>query len=367
MKFVWHRFALFAIAFVWFATGSYAAQYSDKLIVSGKRIGPFLVGVPSGHAEELLGEPVSSDGAMGGRGSESWYLGAIRGDKGRPFHRPPDLTEYSLEDMATDWAGHPGKVTSTGYFTTSPSFHTADGISVGSTLDEVRAKYPGIGTDPEVTGYWPLYGNVECFMDDKEGIGFAIRKSDGRCIEIGVVPRGGDWYAWGLPGVAGDYWIDASEDSVGDIKLGMTRAQILSLLGEPDKRDSVLDGEVWSWRVPAQNKDEPPGLAIYFHKLSNGTSVAEQIGFSSPAFVPNSGNPVHVGCTLAEIKAAGGNLVKMDSNSRLKFDAYADYNMGLIYDVRQPDSKCVAITLFSSPTRLDNEIFQALSTKLPGP
>jgi hypothetical protein len=231
---------------------------ANTLIVPGESIGGIFLGSGTeGRGEErALGEPAGSDAALGGQGSNEWYLGTHPGDKGLPFHRPGEIGANTQTDVEHDSAEHPGKVTCTKLYTTSPRFATAEGIAPGSTLEAIRAKFPDIQPDyayytdnkgpPPVT-IWPGYGEMEFQLDRKQGIAFAVRKSDGVCIEIDIVPRGTAGTYHYPPLAALDYTIDDVEGCLGDIKLGMTSAKLLSLLGKPDeerKAGSVAGGAV---------------------------------------------------------------------------------------------------------------------------
>ena len=329
---------------------------TNTLIVPGERIGGILLGSDSGPLERKLGNADYSEGVMGGKGFESWYLGTKHGDKGRPFHRPDEIGITFLRDMEHDSSEHPGKAAITQIYVTSPRFATAEGIAPGSTLEAIRAKFPGIQPEQGEISIFPMYGEMQFFMDAKQGIAFEVRKSDGVCIQVSVVPREGsgmkEFFTWGYTLAAQDYVIDDINGTVGDIKLGMTGAKLLALLGKPDeKRDvtTTAGGVLWRWRVPAQRPLELPALCVYLRKLPDGSLIVEQIRLSSRAFALT--DKIFPGCPLKDALEATGNISKLDSYKEISVDIYGDLRAGLLFDVRQGDSVCTAITIF--PALLD--------------
>jgi outer membrane protein assembly factor BamE (lipoprotein component of BamABCDE complex) len=95
-----------------------AAPTFDKLIVPGKRIGPIALGMPQPDVVKILGKPGPSSVISAERGTHSIY------------HYLPDLTVFIKSDSNRVY-----KISAV-----SPEYATADGIRVGMTEPEVRAK-----------------------------------------------------------------------------------------------------------------------------------------------------------------------------------------------------------------------------------
>jgi hypothetical protein len=320
----------------------------SRLIVPGQSIGSLRLGLEPGIYNGR--EPDGGDAAMGGKYCDLWYLGTPPGDKGRPFHRPDEIGTFSLRDMEHDSADHPGKVTTTAVYVTSPRFTTADGIGPGCSLANILEKYPNAHTGSHDPAYWPLYEHMEFYEDWKDGIGFAIQKSTGLCVQVCVVPVGGPrWFSWSPPLASSDYYIGTSYDESDYLKLGMTSAEVIALIGKPvqkPKMASYDEGAWWRWRLPPQASDEAPGLAIYMRKLSDGTLYAFQIRYSSPAFIVI--DSVFPGCPLKDAQA-DTRSVKIKSDPYNHTDIYGDLNQGLLFEVRPSDSICTAIDLVKPP------------------
>jgi len=300
--------------------------------------------------------------AMGGKRAGWWYLGARPGDKGRQFHRPDEIGIFWLRDMAHDSAAHPGKENVTAVYVTSPRFATAEGIAPGSTLAAILANYPnarrggaaGEEDDSDDSQYWPLYGLVEFYRDQKLGIGFAIQKSTSRCIQISVLPIDTPtFFRWFYPLAATDYVIDnGADDQIGDIKLNMTAADIITLLGKPDQTGKAVDlepGVWWRWRVPAQGKDETPGLSIYMRRLSDGSLFASQIRVTSPAFIVT--DKVYPGCPLKDMLEAVAGITKIDAIEPKGVALYGAPFAGLMFEANTSTSTCTAISIIPAPLR----------------
>lgn len=136
---------------------------------------------------------------MGGKGCEWWTLDKHGGVIGY----------FSFRDIEGDTAQHPGKTAVTSAYVTSPKFATATGVAVGSTLTAIRAEFPDLQPDegpPSDDKLRVTDGGMQFFMDKKRGIGFVVRKKDGLCIEIIVVPPPGStlrsYYHWFSPELA---------------------------------------------------------------------------------------------------------------------------------------------------------------------
>jgi hypothetical protein len=330
---------------------------AGRLIIPGKSIGELRLGPDTGEYNGA--ESDDGDAAMGGRRSSAWYLGARRGDKGRPFHRPDMIGTASLKDMEHDSAKTPGKLTITEVYVTSPRFATADGIAHGSKLDAILAKYPDAHSGDDDPANWALYGNMQFYRDQKHGIAFAIQKSSGVCVEVCVMPPGeGEFFIWGRPLATDDYLIDTIEQSIGSIKIGMSGAEIIALLGKPDQKaeaGSMAGGSWWRWRLPSQAKEETPCFSIYMRKLPGGDLGAYQIRVTSPAFTVT--DLIFPGCPLKDALEATWRVAKIDTSQydvkgrALGTDraVYGDLFSGLLFDIRTSDSVCTAISIFPAP------------------
>lgn len=322
---------------------------SGTLIVPGQGIGNIALGADALKAERELGKPDSSDAGMG-KVVESWWLGSKRGDKGRMFHRPDEigLRAHFNEDGS--------KYLISQVEVTSPKYATAEGIAPGATLDAIRAKFPDIQPDdsPEVK-FWPLYGAMQFFKDTKRGIAFAVRKSDGVCIQVSVMPPGdSEYFQWFYPAAAQDYVVDDLNGTVGGIELGMTDAKLLALLGKPDEKRDEAGGALWRWRVPPQPPLEQADLCVYLRKLPDGAFIAAQVRVSSRAFALT--DKIFPGCPLRDALQATPNVKKIDTDERQHTDIYADLRAGLMFDIRQRDSVCAAITIFPALLQVHSDM-----------
>jgi hypothetical protein len=340
---VLRKIAVCALVFC-FARAGFAqtgAHSENHLIVPGERIGALKLGARTADVDSPLGEPDFSDAATG-KASETWFVGVKRGDKGRPFHRPDEIALFCHRDTE----GHHYLITEIAV--TSPRFATADGIAPGSALAAIRSKFPQIKqleADPNAD-YWPPFGEIEFYLDTKQGIGFAIRKSDGVCVQILVAPSGEDYFRRLKPAVTMDYGIEPTGGNVGDLKLGMTGAELTRLLGAPAAKREIGFGFLWRWRLPAQNKNEPPAISIHFQKLPNGNLVANYIRLSSPFF--RFTNKIFPGCPLRDVLQATGSTQWLDSYAPKNgetIDVYGDLHAGLTFEVRRSDAVCTAIGL----------------------
>ncbi len=341
--------ALLAAAFACHCVAETPASPSKNLIVPGKSIGDIKLGADAAKVERELGKPDYSEGAMGGKGLESWRIGLRHGEPGRPFQNPGEIALTLLKDMEHDSAAHPSPYLVTQIQTTSPRFATADGIAPGAALDAIRAKYPDIEpVKPDAGEIWPSFGAMEFFQDTKLGIAFAVRKRDAVCIQIIVKPAGDDSLRAYYPSAAQEYVIDDVTGSVGDIRLGMTAAKLAALLGKPDEKRDVADyGQAWRWRLPSQRKMEVPALCVYLRKLPDGALIADQIRVSSPEFMLT--DKIFPGCPLKDALAATPHIAKLDSYDDERVDIYGDLRAGLLFEVRQTDSICTAIAVFPPP------------------
>lgn len=331
------------------------ANTPNTLIVPGKSIGEILLGTNAAtdNAVKALGK---DDGGRGGvDDAQEWYLGAHRGDKGRPFHRPDEIGIHTFTD--TDKRSIVPVIVQ--IYTTSPRFHTADGIAPGSTLGAIRKKYPRIQPDDGSHNdnddfpyafpyYWPCHGRMSFYIDAGQGIVFSIRGSDGVCVEIDVVRPGARRVIHYPPLAAEDYVIknfDLDGRTGSDIVLGMTDSKLLALLGNPGEKDETGYGSVWRWRLPAQGRHEPPGLNIFLWQLPDGTLIADQIELTSPAFVLDD-TMIHPGSPLKDVLAGKSPGISKLAGPQIDEtwkapDVYGDSD--LLFDIR--NSVCTSISI----------------------
>lgn len=145
--------ALFALVLFSLLAGcatssSYSSQTTpifDKLIVPGERIGPISLGMPQADVLKILGTPPESTIHTDGH-SRYYYA---------------DLTVFITRDSRVD-----------GIQTALPEYATAEGIRVGMTEPEVRAKLgkPKSVDDKGSSLLWYTYGSVlEICFDRSKG------------------------------------------------------------------------------------------------------------------------------------------------------------------------------------------------------
>ena len=168
-----------------------AATVEESLIVPGVWIGCLALGGPNNFdklIDKELGDPNSSDSAMGGHHSSVWILGTPP-DEGKDFPATYEIGSAGQKE------NRPGAVDITSLvWTTSSAYRTAEGIGPGSTLEQIRQQYPDLHLDDEMYGdaapkesnfrVWPLYGEMDFFVSKAQGIAFAIQKKEGICIEV---------------------------------------------------------------------------------------------------------------------------------------------------------------------------------------
>ena len=104
---------------------------------------------------------------------------------------------------------------------------------------------------------------------------------------------------------------------------------------------------LWRWRLPAQGRDEPPGLNIFLWKLPGGALVAAQIRLTSPLFALT--DKISPGCLMKDALLAAGYMEKLDTIKRRDVDVYGALPAGVLIEGRQSDSTCTAITIIPSP------------------
>jgi hypothetical protein len=353
------KIILGSLAVLFFATVLPASAKADAatLIVPGKSIGELVLGPVKSQGYYRGKEPdETTDAAMGGKWGVWWYLGAQPGDKGRPFHRPDGIG-----------ALHRGVPESAFWevFVTSARFRTADGVGPGSTLAAILQKYSGAksgesldqyGDAVDASQYWPYHGEVEFYDDKADGIGFAIRKRNGVCVEVAVIDPAndqGEFFRWSRPASVEDYEVTAENGftgypQIGELVIGMSQPKIIALLGQPEEtRQGNREASWLWWRVPGQPEGEPPGLGIFIRKLPSGDRVVLGMEVTSSQFALEDDGEVHPGCLLKQIHdAAAQNPTRLGFEQGGSLQIYGDMSGGLLlYQIRSSDLTCATISV----------------------
>jgi hypothetical protein len=168
------------------ATGTKSGGASDSDgkndIVPGSRVGGVKIGEEMGKVVEALGEPDSSDAAMGHMWS--WWI-SHKNDAARQ-----ELGIYASFD--NDATGHYVRQIRL----TSPYFVTSNGISTRSSLADILRAFKDARAVAKYSS--PERGGTIYLYDDKmQGIAFEVFQGEsdpasGRCIAIVVHMTGGD-------------------------------------------------------------------------------------------------------------------------------------------------------------------------------
>jgi hypothetical protein len=151
-----------------------AGEPSDSLIVPGERIGQTHLGHDGAETLQRLPKPSGVD-----RGMSKARL-AWKSNPGGPFNT---LLIYTVNNGAMDVEPADG-VTIKLIRVTAKYFRTANGISTGSTLEQIRKAFPNAA---------PLADVPTIYDDLKQGIAFEFPKeptADSVCIAIMVHPPG---------------------------------------------------------------------------------------------------------------------------------------------------------------------------------
>jgi hypothetical protein len=143
---------------------------ADLLITPGRSIGRIVL---SGNVEDvstLLGRPDSAEAAMGSS-LMVWYAGhKSSGYRTSVFaHRNMGAKDEIISRIQ--------KV-----LITSPEFKTAEGLGVGSTIDDIKKAYD---LKPTST-YKSASGEVQVYTDMDKGISFEIEKASNKCVGVVV-------------------------------------------------------------------------------------------------------------------------------------------------------------------------------------
>ena len=151
-----------------------------KAIIPARSIGSVRLGGDANALGRLYGSTPHGDSTLGGLWME-WR-----------FRHGGSLGTYSHWD---DKTGHIQEVRQ--IRTTSAEFSTAAGVRVGSSLAEVREKYPHLQPVPNEF----LREGVTAFDDVEGGIAFVFR--DGKCTTILVHPAK---TGVSIPMIGGGFW-----------------------------------------------------------------------------------------------------------------------------------------------------------------
>jgi hypothetical protein len=151
-----------------------AGQTSDSLIVPGERIGQTYLGHDGAETLKRLPKPSGVDRGMS-QSRQVW--------KSKPGGPLETLFIYAVNNGAIDVEPSDG-VTIELIRVTAKYFRTANGISTGSTLEQIRKAFPDAV---------PLNDVPNIYDDLKEGIAFEFSNkptSGSPCIAITVHPPG---------------------------------------------------------------------------------------------------------------------------------------------------------------------------------
>jgi len=171
------------------------AGSSSLLIDPGVRIGQVRIGEKLEAVHRVLGKPSAQDAAMGGKLTEVWRYGFGNKAGGRK-------AELAVLFQGPGAGGDQRKPTVVAQIrVTSPYFKTASGISVNSSLAEIKKTYPPLQEDQSWEQSLALGSDKspkEGFVDRDAGIAFEFRagagaNSDQRdyCVAIHVFHPGG--------------------------------------------------------------------------------------------------------------------------------------------------------------------------------
>ena len=170
-----HTISLLGLIAILATTGSAnAGQTSDSLIVPGERIGQTHLGNDGAETLKHLPKPSGVDRGMS-KTRQVW-----KSKPGGPFET---LFIYTVNNGAMDVEPSDG-VTIELIRVTAKYFRTANGISTGSTLEQIRKAFP----DAVPLGDFP-----DIYDDLKKGIAFEFPNapsSASSCIAIMVHPPG---------------------------------------------------------------------------------------------------------------------------------------------------------------------------------
>ncbi|TPE45141.1 hypothetical protein [Pontibacter mangrovi] len=141
------------------------------LIKPGESIGKIELGMPGTNLAKILGEPDSTDAAMG-KALLFWV----------------DGQEYVALYTVADFGGKDERPKVQQVQVTSPAFKTADGIGTGKALPEIRRTYSGL--QPLAYYQNAQQQQVYIFDDRQQGIAFEVTLPDSTCTAITIHPKG---------------------------------------------------------------------------------------------------------------------------------------------------------------------------------
>ncbi|MGN8067357.1 hypothetical protein ACTJKG_00030 [Mucilaginibacter sp. 22184] len=142
---------------------------TNKLITPGRSIGDIVLSEDVANVSQLLGRPDSSDAAMGSS-LMVWYAG----------HKADG---YRTSVFAHRKMGDKDEIISRvkKILINSPEYKTAEGLGVGSTVDEIKKSYNLKPT----SDYKNKDGKVQVYTDLDKGISFEIDAA-GKCVGVVV-------------------------------------------------------------------------------------------------------------------------------------------------------------------------------------
>jgi len=159
-------------------TSHAAVSKANDTIMPGKSIGHISLDEKTEDVIQALGQPDSSDAAMG-KQMLSWYS--------KPTKKDTAVNSIKIF-AAANFGGKDEAARVRQVRITSPFFKTAEGIGCGSTIAFIKTQYKDI--KKASASYTDRSGNPVMIYDDiKEGIAFEIG-SNTKCVGVTVHPRG---------------------------------------------------------------------------------------------------------------------------------------------------------------------------------
>ena len=161
-------------------SGATMPAAANDTIVPGKSIGHILLNERMDDVIRALGQPDSTDAAMG-KSMSKWFS--------KPSKKGADTAIHSIIVFATTNFGGKDEASRVKHIRiTSPFFKTAEGVGCGSTIAFIKMQYPTI--KKAGASYTDRSGNTVLIYDDtNEGIAYEIDAST-RCVGITVHARG---------------------------------------------------------------------------------------------------------------------------------------------------------------------------------
>jgi hypothetical protein len=151
-----------------------ASSSGSHLIEPGVRVGQVRVGANLAAVHRALGKPAQQDAAMGGKLTEVWRSGRALGGKATARQE-----ELEIRFQGPGAGGDQSKPTVVVQIrVTSPYFKTASGISVNSSLAEIKKTYPHSREDKEWAENLPPISDKspkEGLVDQDAGIAFEFQ------------------------------------------------------------------------------------------------------------------------------------------------------------------------------------------------